>query len=822
MKIFRAFLLLAVLSFLTGSIYAQKTVTQTADDAFKYKQYYEAAELYKKAYPKVKNKVEKRRILFQIAECYRFSNQVRRAEAAYKRAVKSGYSDPIIHLRYGDILRILEEYDLALEQFEAYKAQRPDDIRGEYGIQSCKIAKEWIDNPTKYVVEPIKKINSKTNDFSPVYADKKKKAIVFTSDRDDATGRKSDAWTGGAFTDLFVTSQDRLGNWSIPVLVDESGTVNTDVNEGTAFFDDKVNTIYFSRCPIEKKTQMGCQIYVASKKGKGWGEAEKLELAADSFVVTHPCLDPKEKEIYFSSNMPGGYGGMDIWVARRTRSNKPFGKPENLGPKVNTPGHEVFPYLRQDGVLYFSSDGNISLGGLDILRTELTAEGWSQPENLRYPINSSGDDFGIIFEGHEQGYGKEEKGYFTTNRKGGRGGDDIWSLYLAPIIFTLEGTVRDDSTLQLIPGASITFSGSDGTLLETKTDEKGRYSFNKEQILPLTSYTLRVQKEKYFGADGKVTTVGEEKSRDFILNFRLTPIPVEPVVLPEIQYALNDTFIIPSFLDSLNDLINTMNSKPTLVVELIAHTDFRATNEYNDELSLGRARYAVWYLVSKGIDPDRLIAKGKGENEPRTLKSDITTTGQYGGITFKAGTKLNEAYINSLRTTKEKEAAHQLNRRTEFRVVRDDFVPKATNDTIVPESFEIKINPNEDVIDFRLGAKNEILMKCIANGLSYEFNYDSSAVYLRFSQEEAQKLLRNARITKSDFKEGEEAINEDGTIKDGSIFYFDRVTFGIFEHKDVEAIVDYNQKLPLVAGDHFLKLFGDFKIDRAINAVIFK
>ncbi len=671
MKIGRIIITSVLISLImAGTSHSQpRNYAQEADKAFKLDQYSIAIDLYKKAYSKVKkNRTEKTRLLFMIAESYRMQGDFKNAESSYKRVVRANYPDPIAILYYADALKANGKYTDAIIEYNAYAAKVPSDPRGSKGAESSALAQKWIDNPTRYEVSNEKKFNSRESDFCPAWADKNYKALMFTSNREGSIGNRPDDWTGAGYTDIWIATQSRAGTWSTPVLLDEDN-INSPVNEGAAILNDKANIIYFTRCPVEKKKQLGCQIYEAKKKGKGWSEPQLIEITADSFTVGHPSLSKDELELYFSSNMPGGYGGKDIWVIKRTSKSKSWGKAENLGSTINTAGDEMYPYIRDNGILYFSSNELIGMGGLDIFKVEKIGDAWGVPENMKYPINSPSDDFAIIFQGNK------EEGYLSSNRSGGRGNDDLYYFIKPPLIFTLSGKVTDESTGKIIPKAIVTCTGSDGSSYIDTTNQTGAYNFDKTQILENTSYVLTVKKEGYFGGRGTETTVGLTQSTDLVLDFVLTPIPVKPIVLPEILYDLDKWELKPQYRDSLNGLYETLVNNENITIELGSHTDSRASKEYNYELSQKRAQSVVDYLISKGIAPDRLVAKGYGEDVPRELETDKVVIYNGKPYHFKKGTVITDEFIATLKTNDEKEAAHQLNRRTTFRILRTDYVP---------------------------------------------------------------------------------------------------------------------------------------------------
>ncbi len=684
------------------NIHAQRNFTEEADNAFKMEKFYEAINLYKKAYSKVSNRLEKGRILFQIAECYRLTNDYRKAEMQYKRVIRYNYPDPIAIFYYAEAMKNNEDYEEAIVEYNNYLEKVPGDERAIIGRESCKLAQDWIDNPTRYKVDNVRQFNSRENDFSPVYADSKFRVLVFTSARAEARGKGYDEWTGQPFTDFFFVSMDKKGNWSKPQPLDEEGIVNSEFNEGAATFNKRANTIYFTRCRIEKKKSVPCEIYTAKKRGRSWGEPEMIILGADSFNVGHPTITEDELTMYFTSDMPGGHGGKDIWMATRERRSKEFGEPVNLGPTINSPGDEMFPYIRVDGTLYFASNYYPGMGGLDIFKSEYIDEEWQKPENMQFPINSAGDDFGIVFNEDAKMLREadvKEMGFLTSNRKGSRGGDDLWEFSFPPLVFTLSGVVYDDSTGAVLKGALVSLTGSDGTNIQDSTDEAGYYHFDKYQILENTSYSLDITKEGYWGDKGRETTVGRNTSEDLVLNFRLPPIIKEPIVLPDIVYELAKWELTPQAKDSIDYLYQILVDNPTIVVELQSHTDSRPIGITNDTLSYRRALSVVNYLIDKGIEADRLEAKGYGERVPRTLETDRVSMYRGKEYKFTAGTVLTDEFINSLSTTGEKEAAHQLNRRTTFLILRDDYVPqKDQNLEINKPNIQI-INDDEDIDD---------------------------------------------------------------------------------------------------------------------------
>ncbi|MCX6233926.1 MAG: OmpA family protein [Bacteroidetes bacterium] len=797
--------------------FAQKKRTQIADQAFTDQHYFTALDRYKKAFSKVKkDKSEKSRIAFQIAECYRFINDSKKAEAAYQRAIRLKYQrkEPLTYLYLADAMKANGKYEDAIVEYNNYTEKVPEDPRGQQGATSCRLAMSWDTIPSKYKVEPIPKINTKADDFSPCFADKFYSSIIFTSTRDGSTGKEFDEWTGQKFSDLWYTKVDKKNTWSAPVLIEKEGKINSRANEGVATFNSTFSQMYFTRCEYVEGLNKECQIFISASKGKSYATPKWLNIGLDTTItVGHPTLSNDELMIIFASDREGGLGGKDLWMATREKAEDDFDRPVNLGPKINTSGDEMFPFLRSDTVLYFASNRLMGMGGLDIFKSSYKDDEWSTPENLKSPINSNSDDFGMVFRPDQ------ESGFFSSNRKGGRGGDDIYAFEVPPVIFKISGVVKDELSLLYIEGVKVKMVGTDGSSVEAKTDPKGFYNFSETQIKQNTTYEIFVSKEGYFNTSGKITTVGLEGSKDFTQDFMLQHIPSEPIILPEIRYDLAKWDLKPQYQDSLQGLIKTLDLNPTIVIELAAHTDTRNTYEYNDVLSQKRAESVVNYLIERGIDPDRLVARGYGERVPRLLVKDITVN----GYTFKAGTILTETYIDSLPTVDEREAAHSLNRRTEFRVLRNDFIPKTTIEEIAPTAkVDVVVNPQEDVVKYHAGTGEAIIASCIINGYSMDFTYIPSTKGLNVSLTFALKMLKDGNITKNDFEGDVTKILAGGTIVDRAAFYIKEIRIGNKTVNDLAATVIYNQETPLLFGENTLKMFGKFKIDKEKSEIVFE
>ena len=663
MKYFVKILLVSLFFLFVSQVCAQNTrKTKKADKAFAIEQYYKAAELYKKAYKKTKNRALKAEITFKQAECYRLTGvdrDAKRAESYYKRAIRAKYPDVIVYLRYADMLKRNAKYGDALKQYKKYVKLNPTDIRGEKGVKSCQLAMDWEVNPTRYKVAIMPIVNSRYSDFSPAFGNKDYTEIYFSSSRKGSTGSDIDERTGESFMDIYKTRIDKKKKWSSPI--PEMETINTESNEGPMHLNQRGSVMYFTKCKVKKKKRLGCDIYVSKRKGKLWAEAKRLQIKVDSGVsVGHPTVSIDESTIFFSSDQKGGYGGKDIWVTQKVKRNR-WSEPMNLGPAINTSGDEMFPFLHSDGTLYFASDGHIGMGGLDIFKSSPDSNlSFTSVLNLKSPMNSPADDFGMIIE--KDG----ERGYFTSNRSGGKGGDDIYQFELPPLIFTLKGVVTDSKTGAIITNANVQLIGSDGESEDVKTDNAGSYNY---KIKPITSYEIVVSKEGYLKKKKTLTTVGEEHNKDFVVNFfELVPV-VKEIILPKIEYDYAKWNLREKSIEDLDALILTLNENPNITIELRSHTDYRGSDYQNQILSQKRADVCINYLIENGVDAERLAAKGMGESEPYVI--------EHKDGKLKNGDVLTKEYIdNKLRRRKHREQAHQYNRRTAFKVVKQDYVAK--------------------------------------------------------------------------------------------------------------------------------------------------
>lgn len=801
------FALLIIVFGATLPVNAQRrNPAKNADIAFERGQYNLAVERYKKAYKKLRNKkfeAEKTRVTYQMGECYRLTENMKQAAAQYKRVVKTDFpkSAPIFYLHYGDVLKRLEKYDEAIENYNLYTEAVPDDPRGQRAADDIDKIKEWIENPSKYEVTRVKALNSKASDFGVAWISNSFNDIIFTSTREGGIAKEKDGITGQHFSDFYYTRQDKKGVWDKPELVDEEGGLNSKGSEGMPFFTKSFSDIYFTRCPNDRKRQSGCMIMKSRRTGNSFSEPTVVEIAGvDSIdIVGHPTLSSDESIMYFAAERSGGFGGKDIWVTIKGEDGK-FGRPFNLGEVINTAGDEMFPFMRNDSTLYFSSDGHGGMGGLDIFMTTIDTAGyWSEPVNMKSPINSIGNDFSIIF------HPTEEKGFLASNRDSRNGmDDDIYYFEEPPIDITINGTIKDINSLQFVNGANVSIAGTDGTRSTTLSSDKGTFQFNKDLFRVGNIYVLTIEKNNYFSLTDTISTVGLEFSKDFTPFYEMSMIPTGSIVLPEIQYELGKWDLQPQFEDSLQGLIEILQVNPNITIELGSHTDLRGSEASNDMLSQKRAQAVCDYLVIRGIDPLRLTAKGYGERVPRIVD----------------GKKLTEEYINSLPTEEMKERAHQLNRRTEFRVLSRDYKPRESIDD--DQMAKIKMNPEDNKVPFAQDKNGLFSFKCYINTYTENVTYDKSYDF-GVSQKKVMELLTNGIITKNDFVgDNIDRIITAGAVKDRAVFIIKEMRIADRTVENIQVTVYNNQKYDWVIGTRALKKFGNFEFNTDEHKLIFK
>jgi peptidoglycan-associated lipoprotein len=688
-----------------------QTEIELAYEAYNFGRYCEGVAKCKTAFgkvnPKAKNaKKQKGELAFMAAECLRNTDRFSEALDWYERASKLQYDkvNPLVNLRIGDMNLALCDIEAAEKAFQKYKASKHNDQVAQSRLQNIDFNKAAQLNRTRHNVKPVSKINSPNTDYAPTMGDKKMSTVVFSSSRPGTTGGKNCQITCEPFMDIFVAEMDKKGNFGAPEKI-EGVNINTQDAEGSVCFDSKFKQMFFTRCPVTDKQNMGCEIWFSEASGKGWGEPTLIDLKGgnDTITVGHPCITPEDDVLIFASNLPGGYGGLDLWYSVYNKRSKSWSSPKNMGPEINTSGNEMFPTMGSDGILYFSSDGHVGMGGLDIFMAERVGDEikWVKPTNMGFPINSCANDFHFVKQ-------HDRKGFFTSNRPHtdvkGAYRDNIWQWELPPNLFTLDIRVSEigyrGAKGPAVADANIKIVGSDGSTWEGLTDDEGRVYYELKPdgsrfINEETTYQIFVSKDGigdqgYFpNNDGAISTVGMDRSFDFVKEIPI--MPKRPIRLPEVRYALGkDVLLVNDQInskDSLNYVMEMLELYPTLIIQLTSHTDWRGNAASNKDLSQRRAQSCVNYLVNeKGVDPRRLRARGAGREMPRTIffyNGDYHVDKPSNKTTEYEEIVLTNDYINKY--SKDKvlfERLHQYNRRTEGEVVSFDFDPETAGEKV--------------------------------------------------------------------------------------------------------------------------------------------
>jgi len=690
MRFFKSFLVLFVCLSLATLANAQNKKIKQADIEFAGQGYNSAAKLYIGEVTKIKNIDEKARVLYNIAECYRNTKRYGMSLDYYDKAINAKYDKKTadVYLNYGIALQEMDRLEDAVVQYNKYKERGGNGAMADMRIQTCTNAAtaKKSSSKSRYVAENVDFLNTTEEDFGLAYASKKWDEFVFTSARKESVGSGLSPINGDEFKDVFVAKMDKKFKFQ-GAPMPASITVNTESHEAAGAFDKDYKTMFFTRCGFDKKGRMGCDIYTANKQGENFAAAELIDIinreSDDSTRVGQPCLSLDEQTLIFASNMPGGKGGRDLWYMTFDKKAKKWGNLTNLA-SINTVGDEYYPYLGEDGTLYFASNGYPGLGGLDIFKAKKTGEmTYTDVTAMPSPINSAADDFAFIIDKKPVADGVLMENifacYISSNRPGGKGKDDIWHIYERPLEFTMTGTAYDKKTGNTLTGCKVTIVGTDGSTYNVVTDANGSFFLDKTKVKIETKYTVDIQKENYIGTADKFSTKGAKESTNYQQDYFLIPVEIgKEYPMPTVLYPFTKSELLindeVNSADSLSYLLNILNENPTFVVQLESHTDARGDTPSNDKLSQARAETCVKYLTSKGIAADRLVAKGKGESEPRTIKEGDRLSPET-FTEFPAGTILNEAFIGALTDNEASERAHQLNRRTTFRILRTDYVP---------------------------------------------------------------------------------------------------------------------------------------------------
>lgn len=642
---------------IVSSLYSCKSAKLSdAEERQRIGEYYEAAAIYRKVYTKTSPKKRDLRgyIAYRMAECNRLINNTAKATSAYMNAIRYDYPDSTVYLRMGQMLQKTGRYPEAIKNYDIYMENDPSNLLAINGIQGCELAPGWKKNPTRYEVRRMDKFNSRRGEFSPMLAGDKYDQLYFASSRSKDKDAKVSAITGQNNNNLFLVKQDEKGAWLAPVELEDE--VNTEYDEGTPSFSPDGNTMYYTYCAQDPEGPRTAEIYISTRSSAKWGKGTRATIVKDSVTALgHPSISPDGKYLYFVSDAVGGFGGKDIFRARVAGND--FGPMENLGEEINTPGDEMFPYVRDSVTLYFASNGHPGMGGLDLFKATQDSTGKWKVENLGAPINSMADDFGITFAG------KEERGFFCSNRNDARGYDHIYSFERPTITIFIEGIVNDVDEYP-IEDATVRIVGKDGLNVKVPVKKDGTYRVELERDI---RYVMMASARGYLNQNYELHTGPEEKNETYIVDFFLSPIS-KPVVIDNIFYDFDKATLRPESKKALDEMIKMLNDNPNVTIELGAHTDRKGTDQYNERLAQRRAQSVVDYLIAGGIEAARLEAKGYGESVPKTINKKMAKQFDF----LKEGDVLTEEFILAL-PPEQQEIADQINRRTEFKVLRTNY-----------------------------------------------------------------------------------------------------------------------------------------------------
>ncbi|MBO7130279.1 MAG: OmpA family protein [Prevotella sp.] len=629
-------------------------------------EYYDAAAQYKKAYSQTPSKEKERRgqLSLKMAECYRRINNTSKAITAYKNVIRYKQADSVTHLRLAQQLMKSGNYKEAEKNFQTavdslvYRVENAETAfmiqLAKNGLQAAKMAPEWKKEGSKYTVKRMDLFNSRRDDFSPALAGDESNQLFFTSTRNQAQGDEYSGITGSKPADIFWSQKDEKGKWGKPQTIDSE--LNSGFEEGACCFSPDGKTMYLTQCKTDPQYPRYATIAVSNRSDAAWSKPTELNIGKDTLSsYAHPAVSPDGEWLYFVSDMPGGYGGFDIWRCR-LYSGKEVGGAENLGEIINTPGDEMFPTFRPNGDLYFSSDGHPGMGGLDIFIAKAKIVGWTI-EHPGFPLNSQGDDFGMTFEG------LLNQGYFSSSRGDNRGLDHIYSFFNPEIVQTVKGWVYEQDGYELT-AAQVYMVGNDGTNL--KLSVRGDGSFTQE-IKPGVDYVLLGTCKGYLNHQEQLRVEPVTESEEYVLQFPLANIAA-PVLIENIFYDFDKATLRPESTTALDELVKLLNENPNVTIELSAHTDYKGSDQYNERLSQRRAESVVGYLIDHGIPADRLMPRGYGEGRPKTIKKKVAERYAF----LNEGDVLTEDFIAKL-TEEQQEQCNQLNRRTEFKVLRTTY-----------------------------------------------------------------------------------------------------------------------------------------------------
>lgn len=632
-------------------------------------EYYEASNHFKQAYSRTKATEREKRgqRAAKMAYCYDRMGQTQKAIAAYRNVIRYKQDSLETHLAFARLLlkngnyrEAEREYQGVLDSLNSAQninlSKDPSDIitLARNGITAARTAPTIKEQGSRYTVKKMDIFNSRRSDFSPMLYGDAFDQLYFTSTRNEAQGDELSGITGTKAGDIFYSEKDDKGKWGKPETI-ETG-LNTEFDEGACCFSTDQREMYLTQCVTDPSYPRYATIAVAQRSDAAWGKATKMEITKDTLSsYAHPAISPDGQWLYFVSDMPGGKGGLDIWRIRLTSAG--LGGVENVGAPINTPGDEMFPTFRPNGDLYFSSDGHPGMGGLDVFIATVGSNGRYQLEHPGYPLNSHGDDFGLTFEG------VKNRGFFSSNRDNGRGFDHIYSFENSEIIQSIKGWVYEMDGYEL-PAAQVYLVGDDGTNM--KLSVKGDGSF-EQVIKPNVHYVMLAACKGFLNHKEELCVEPATDSEEYTLQFPLASIRV-PVLIDNIFYDFDKATLRPESTAALDELVKMLQENPNVTIELSAHCDYRGSATYNKTLSQHRAQAVVDYLIAHGIPADRLTPVGYGKEKPKTIRKKLTEKYPW----LKENDVLSEEFIKKL-NEEQQEICNQLNRRTEFIVLRTTY-----------------------------------------------------------------------------------------------------------------------------------------------------
>lgn len=592
--------------------------------------------------------------MLKMGICAQQLQRLQQSENAFNNATKLKSKDENLRLHLAQLYHRQGKYAAAIKQYQLFLEKNPDSQLAKQGITGCQIADTLKKYPTRYTVRAEAVLNTRQGEFAPMLFGRDFNQLYFTSNRDQATGKKRSNITGTKKPDIFYTKKTNSDKWEKPKLLE--GSINTLAEEGAVSFNGDNSVMMFTRCRDMQESSSPAEIYQSKRNDQVWNEPQRLLLFKDSTTLAaQAAFSPKGDFIYFVSDKTGGEGGKDIWRAE-IEGNK-VTIITNLGPQINTPGNEMFPYVRENGDLYFASDGQPGMGGLDLFRAIPQNDGTWKVENMGTPVNSNGDDFGITFAG------LEEYGYFSSNRADNKGNDHIFYFELPSVKIFIEGTVKNGDN-QIVPDAVLHIVSDKGMNTKTTIKKDGTFKFVGERGV---KYQLLASGKGYLNAYKNIEVVDAEKDASYKADFSLIPL-AKPIQVNNIFYDVDKTTLRADSKEALDQLIRILKDNPHITIELSSHTDMNGSVEYNQQLSEGRANEVVNYLIRAGVEKDRLTPKGYGKGAPKTVDANMAEKYPF----LQEGEELNEEYIKKL-TPPQQEIANQINRRTEFRVLKTTY-----------------------------------------------------------------------------------------------------------------------------------------------------